>query len=161
MSQDNGSATAMTAASNGRPIKFTPERFEQIKNLVERGISREEIAETIGVTLGSLQVTCSRMGISLRRRMPDLAIPVKRQPAAVTENGPPNVEISQTENPIERAKAAIRVQLSHGHRTIELKLPHDLLGRLAIEAHFENLTFSELISKLLTAALGGNSLAHV
>src|SRR5499433_4585803 len=51
----------------GRPIKFTPERIQQIKNLVERGKSREEIAELIGVTLGSLQVTCSRLGISLRR----------------------------------------------------------------------------------------------
>jgi hypothetical protein len=35
--------------------------------LVERGKSREEIAELIGVTLGSLQVTCSRLGVSLRR----------------------------------------------------------------------------------------------
>jgi hypothetical protein len=153
MSQDNGSATALTAVSNGRPIKFTPERFEQIKNLVERGICREQIAETIGVTVGSLQVTCSRVGISLRRprtldsatlvKRPDPAIPVKRQAAAA------NYEKSYL------------VRLYHEHRTIELKLPQDLLGRLAIEAHFENLTFSELISKLLTAALGGNSLAHV
>jgi len=44
----------------GRQIKFTPERIQQIKNLVERGKSREEIAELIGVTVGSLQVTCSR-----------------------------------------------------------------------------------------------------
>jgi len=51
----------------GRPIKFTPERLEQIRNLVERGKSREEIAELIGVTVGSLQDTCSRLGISLRR----------------------------------------------------------------------------------------------
>src|SRR5262245_9722447 len=51
----------------GRPIKFTPERIQQIKNLVERGKSREENAELIGVTVGSLQVTCSRLGISLRR----------------------------------------------------------------------------------------------
>src|SRR2546421_8497795 len=51
----------------GRPIKFTPERIQQIRNLVERGKSREEIAELIGVTVGSLQVTCSRLGISLRR----------------------------------------------------------------------------------------------
>jgi hypothetical protein len=50
----------------GRQIKFTPERIQQIKNLVERGKSREEIAELIGVTVGSLQVTCSRLGISLR-----------------------------------------------------------------------------------------------
>jgi hypothetical protein len=31
-----------------------------IRTLVERGKSREEIAELIGVTVGSLQVTCSR-----------------------------------------------------------------------------------------------------
>jgi uncharacterized protein with GYD domain len=53
--------------TGGRQIKFTPERIQQIKNLVERGKSREEIAELIGVTVGSLQVTCSRLGISLRR----------------------------------------------------------------------------------------------
>src|SRR4029450_11419771 len=52
---------------SGRQIKFTPERIEEIKNLVGRGKSREEIAELIGVTVGSLQVTCSRLGISLRR----------------------------------------------------------------------------------------------
>ena len=51
----------------GRRVKFTPERIQQIKNLVERGKTREEIAGLIGVTVGSLQVTCSRLGISLRR----------------------------------------------------------------------------------------------
>src|SRR5262249_13787869 len=51
----------------GRPVKFTPERVQQVRNLVERGKSREEIAELIGVTVGSLQVTCSRLGFSLRR----------------------------------------------------------------------------------------------
>src|SRR5262245_9563414 len=55
------------ALTRGRQIKFTPERIQQIKNLVERGKGREEIAELIGVTVGSLQVTCSRFGISLRR----------------------------------------------------------------------------------------------
>jgi hypothetical protein len=53
----------------GRPIKFTPERIQQIKNLVERGKSREDIAELVGVTVGSLAVTCSKLGVSLRRRM--------------------------------------------------------------------------------------------
>src|SRR6516164_7731273 len=51
----------------GRQIKFTLERIQQVRNLVERGKSREEIAELIGVTVGSLQVTCSRLGISLRQ----------------------------------------------------------------------------------------------
>ena len=47
--------------------KFTPERIAEIHDLVECGTSREEIANTIGVTVGSLQVTCSRLGIRLRR----------------------------------------------------------------------------------------------
>jgi hypothetical protein len=55
------------ALARGRQVKFSPERIQQIKNLVERGKSREEIAELIGVTVGSLQVTCSRLGLSLRR----------------------------------------------------------------------------------------------
>src|SRR5262249_13241349 len=58
---------ATPTPSRGRQIKFTPERIKQIKKRVERGMSRDEIAELIGVTLGSLQVTCSRLGISLRR----------------------------------------------------------------------------------------------
>ena len=62
--------------TRGRQIKFTPERIQQIKNLVERGKSREDIAELIGVTVGSLQVTCSRLGISLRR--PTLTISLQR-----------------------------------------------------------------------------------
>ena len=48
-------------------LKFTPEKLQQIRDLVQRGKRREEIAELIGVTVGSLQVTCSRLGISLRR----------------------------------------------------------------------------------------------
>jgi hypothetical protein len=54
-------------ASRSRSIKFTPERLQQIINLVERGKSRDEIADILDVTVASLQVTCSRLGISLRR----------------------------------------------------------------------------------------------
>jgi len=65
MMQTNEFATQLP--TRGGQIKFTPERLQQIRNLVERGKSRDEIAELIGVTVGSLQVTCSRLGISLRR----------------------------------------------------------------------------------------------
>src|SRR5262245_22432295 len=50
-----------------RPTKFTPERIQQIRSLVQQGAGREEIARLINVTVGSLQVTCSRLGISLRK----------------------------------------------------------------------------------------------
>jgi hypothetical protein len=57
---------APQALSRGRPTKFTPERLQQISNLVERGKSRDEIAEIIGVT------ACSKLRISLRRRTFDI-----------------------------------------------------------------------------------------
>jgi hypothetical protein len=64
----NGVPRCLTSATpKGRQTKFTPERLSQIANLVQRGKSREEIAELVGVTVGTLQVTCSRFGISLRR----------------------------------------------------------------------------------------------
>lgn len=71
-----------------RATKFTPERFEQIRNLVERGRSREEIADMIGCTLGTLAVTCSKNGISLRApRIRDTGIDAIMRKAADKTNG--------------------------------------------------------------------------
>src|SRR4030095_5521661 len=52
--------------TRGRRRKFTPERIQQIKNLVERGKSGGEIAELVGVTVGALRVSSSRLGIRSR-----------------------------------------------------------------------------------------------
>ena len=81
--------TAATASNVGRPKKFTPERIQQITNLVERGKSPSEIADIIGVPIGSLAVTCSRLGISLRRPLVKnglrLLRAAKPYPAACTD----------------------------------------------------------------------------
>src|SRR6201981_2659611 len=74
-------------STRGRLITFTPERLQQIRNLVERGKSREEIAELIGVTVGSLQVTCSRLGISLRRVVFNNGMDLLRRGGPHTDNG--------------------------------------------------------------------------
>ena len=52
----------------GKPTKFTPECIEQIKSLVDKGLKKKEIADLIGCTDASLQVTCSRLKISLKKR---------------------------------------------------------------------------------------------
>ena len=57
----------LEAKAQRRYRKFTPQRIQQIQDLVARGETCEQIAATIGVTVGSLKVTCSRLGISLRR----------------------------------------------------------------------------------------------
>ena len=78
----------------GRPIKFTPEKVQQIRNLVERGKSREEIAELIGVTVGSLQVTCSKLGISLRQARLDNGIRLLPRGKPVPSNGRTTPDLS-------------------------------------------------------------------
>ena len=49
---------------------FTDDVLEKIPQLVAEQYTREEIADKLSLTLGSLKVTCSRMGMSLRVRVP-------------------------------------------------------------------------------------------
>jgi hypothetical protein len=84
------------AIAQRRQTKFTPANIRQIINLLERGRSKVEIAEIIGVTPATLQVTCSKLGISLRRPAVDGA-GVLRQRRPPPQSGTiPNVrELNQ------------------------------------------------------------------
>src|SRR6516225_2847942 len=150
--------------TRGRQIKFTPERLQQIRNLVERGKSREEIAELIGVTVGSLQVTCSRLGISLRRiispngsrrhtadvRGGTISIPGSVGIAHVREQK----EVSQPEAcaaPV--AKFAITMRYHGIEQTSDIPLSSAEIGVLALEATSRDLAIAELIGQSLVAAI--------
>jgi hypothetical protein len=149
----------------GRLTKFTPERIEQIKNLVERGKSREEIAELLDVTVGSLQVTCSRLGISLRRvrlkSRPPARYGNKRFRGAVTlqpitEQGSELVgqATTQLRTPTEvhdaiEANFSIKIQYKGEERTTELPFTKSMISRLALEAEFRDMRICELVSELL------------
>ena len=166
----------------GRQIKFTPEKIQQIRNLVERGKSRQEIAELIGVTVGSLQVTCSRLGVSLRRPIFNTGTGLLRQAARgpsgpSTGNGvilqltkewpeqnlqPVPVEQAQMPTPLqEKAKRAdegpanfvIRMQYKGEERTTELPLTQDMIRQLALEAALRNMRIGELMGELMAAML--------
>jgi hypothetical protein len=129
----------------GRQIKFTPERIEQIKNLVERGKSREEIAELIGVTVGSLQVTCSRLGISLRRPIINNGIRPRLKPVSTLPSKPAKAA--------DMARFAISMQYRGEERTTELLLTHDMVTQLAVEAAFRGMPIGDLIGDLIVGAL--------
>jgi hypothetical protein len=124
-----------------RIIKFTPERFEQIRNLVERGMSREDIADTIGVTVGSLQVTCSRVGISLRRPkgVPRLYVP-KPAPTA-TGNG--------------TTHAVLTLSLSCREQQCSFPVPvdGDMLTAMALAAERKGMRLTEYVGRLLAHAI--------
>ena len=165
-------ATQLTN-SRGRQIKFTPERLQQIRNLVERGKSREEIAELIGATVGSLQVTCSRLGISLRRskemglprRVP--LPPISGQPQQNSQSGPveqpqattPHEERARTEMGL--ASLALRMKYRGHERTKELPLTQEMIGQLAFEAQFRNVSIGGLVGELLIAIIKRDLFQHV
>jgi hypothetical protein len=132
----------------GRPMLFTPERLDQIRNLVERGQNREQIAETVGCTVGSLQVTCSRHGISLRRPRPDNGI----RPPPLFANG--NGKLPPPAPPAEPPVTMMLV-IEHRGRTrkIPIQLPREALGQLVLEAEIRGLRFSELIVEIITEKL--------
>jgi hypothetical protein len=139
---------AMSNLTNvsGRPMKFTPERLEQIRNLVERGMGREQIAETIGVTVGSLQVTCSRLGISLRRR----PTPMMSEPKST--NGPPQDVKIESVNSMDTASFALVICRGDREKRTNLVLPKEVVHQIAIEAIFNNETIAEVVSRLLVEA---------
>jgi Helix-turn-helix domain of resolvase len=158
----------------GRPLKFTPERIEQIFNLVERGKSRDEIAEIIGVTTGTLQVTCSKLGISLRRSTFGLGTGLlRRQQPPRHTNGSPNRSSSQQESegqcakgprpvskgprsgearagaPEDAAVFALRMEYKGQEQLTDLSLDEEMIGQLAIEAEIRGMRIGELLAALI------------
>ena len=122
-----------------RRRKFTPETIEQIRNLVERGKRREEIAELIGVTVGSLQVTCSRLGISLRR-------------VVFGTRTAPHQDRART-NEVDRVNLALKMQYMGAERTTELPLTQDMIRQLAFEAQFRGMEIGELVGEVIVAIM--------
>lgn len=137
------------AKSSLRPTKFTPERVQQIKELVARGVSCEEIAAVVGVTVGTLKVTCSRLGISLRRPRPKIGngqLPL-RAPVRVTG---PNT-----------ATFTIIVRHHGGERHTQVPLTPAMISQLALEATSRGLTISEFARDLVLDIAGKRLMRRV
>jgi hypothetical protein len=122
-----------------RPSKFTPDRVQQIKDLVARGTSCEEIATLIGVTVGTLKVTCSRLGISLRKPRSRTGL----LPLRATTRVPPSA--------INTATFGICVRYNGKEQSSELPLTPTMVGQLALEASSRDQKISDLAKDLLRA----------
>jgi hypothetical protein len=167
--------TSSQLPATTRRIKFTPERIEQIKNLVERGKGREAIAELVGVTVGSLQVTCSKLGISLRRRRFDNGIrmrpssgprpiggsAVDAQPVLPSNNAKlaqvAEGEQAQTVRKYEEGSLRGLVNLSINfhyngvERTTQVPLTRHGIQQLALEAGLRDMRIGELVCQVIVA----------
>ena len=147
--------------------KFTPEKLKQISTLVESGKNRQEIAALLGVTVGSLQVTCSRLGISLRRGVRSLDAgavngsiqhskiedveqasqqSVEQSPEATPQHERATVEAAT-------AKFAVKMQYKGDARTTDLPFTPDMIRRLAFEAQLRDMRIGDFLGKLFIATM--------
>ena len=140
----------MTKSQARRTHKFTPQNIEKIKEMLAQGLSREEIARLLDVTVGSLQVTCSRLGISLRRsnRGYPSSEPLKSQvPCA-------GLEVDLVEKGLRpKAKITITIQKGDVLRTIDVPLSNKAIGQLAVLASLREVRLVELIAQILSGAV--------
>ena len=142
---------AMTQSENvrvsrkGRATKFAPENIQKIKDCVAQGLSREEIAKLLDVTVGSLQVTCSRLGISLRR--PRVYHPSYNRLK-------PELQLRMVENDSRlKGKIAISIQRQGEVGKIDVPLSNNAIGELALLASVRDIGLAELIAQLLSQAV--------
>ncbi len=172
-----------TSTQKGRRRKFTPESIQLIKNLVAAAKSREEIAGIIGATVGSLQVTCSKLRISLRRPgHPRKALQGQEVPynGTVSSNPTPegtsvhfafgeidqflqSAQVAETDvaaprpDPTERQQASANLALIMRYRgyecTTELSFPEGAVGQLTIEAQFRRMSVGQLVGSLIKATM--------
>jgi hypothetical protein len=156
----------MTNASHparGRRIKFTTQVIEQIKESVAAGISRDNIANRIGVTVGSLQVTCSRLGISLRRIILSNGSHHTLDVRGRTIPAPGSVGIAHVQEqndvsqPVARATPSANFALMMRHngkeKTTDIPLPSPAIEALALEAISRDLDIVGLVGRVLVAAI--------
>ena len=146
-------AMTMTNASpsaRGRRVKFTPQVIEQIKEFVAQGISRDEIANRLGVTVGSLQVTCSRLGISLRRR--DASGP--GEPRTVRPPYlPSHPPIAGQRHTGTGFQIALTLERNGRRRTTELPLTRSAIVQFKLEAEMRNLSMGQLLAEAASMAI--------
>jgi len=179
------SSSPTSAEPRRRQTKFTPERIRQIINLVQQGKSREEIAELIGVTVGTLQVTCSKFGVSLRRSrlvtgagslQPSKERFSNGTPAPdghenPTSNGGPHAQSASQPRPAKQAIPhdararrdeqhtvgfSLSLQYKGEERTTEIPLTQEMMRQLAIEAWLRDMKMGEVVSEVIIGVIKGN-----
>ena len=134
--------------ARGRRVKFTPQVIKNIKDFVAEGISRDEIANRLGVTVGSLQVTCSRLGISLRR----IIFPSGSRRRHTADVRPGSVGIVHVQEQ-KLGKFAITMRYRGIEQTSDIPLSLAAIEVLALEAMSRDLAFAELLGQTLVAAI--------
>jgi hypothetical protein len=129
----------------GKRRKFTPDNIARIKDWVAQGVGREEIANRLEVTAGSLQVTCSRLGISLRTSSLAKGNGAIR-PLAVVQG---SIEHVPEGTHFAQAKFTLLLKAQNRQVAFDLPLHEGLIEQLALEASVRDQSVAALIGTIL------------
>jgi hypothetical protein len=163
--------TNASPSAKGRRVKFTQQVIENIKEFVAQGISRDEIANRLGVTVGSLQVTCSRLGVSLRRiilhngsghHTADVRGRTIPTPCSA---GIAHVREQKVLQPTARAAPSPTFAVTMRHRgkerATDIPLSSPAIEVLALEANSRDLGIAELMGQILIAAINKDMIQNI
>jgi hypothetical protein len=131
-------------AKGRQPTKFTPENIAKIRDWMAQGVGREEIANRLEVSVGSLQVTCSRLGISLRKHV------LAKGNGAIQQR---TTEDIWRGDHAARAKFTLLIQTQNRQAAGDLPLRQDLINQLVLEAAVRDQTIANLIAKIVRQVL--------
>jgi hypothetical protein len=130
----------------GKRRKFTPDNIARIRDWVAQGVGRDEIANRLEVTVGSLQVTCSNLGVSLRTNSlakGNGAIP----PHSVIQR---SIELAAEGTHSAQAKFTLLLKAQNRQAAFDLPLRAGLVEQLVLHASVRGESVVDLIGKILS-----------
>ena len=138
-----------------QPTKFTPNNIARIKEWVAQGVCRDDIANRLEVTVNSLQVTCSKLGLSLRKRsLANGAIP----PVGVVQRSTENIRHVDDSA---RLKCKLLIQKQGKQAEFELPLHQGLMEQLALEASVRGQSVIGLIGTIVSQVVRKDLVAEL
>jgi hypothetical protein len=138
-----------------QPTKFTPNNIARIKEWVAQGVCRDDIANRLEVTVNSLQVTCSKLGISLRKRsFANGAIP----PVGVVQRSTENIRHVDDSA---RLKCKLLIQKQGKQAEFELPVHQGLMEQLALEASVRGQSVIDLIGTIVSQVVRKDLVAEL
>jgi hypothetical protein len=138
-----------------QPTKFTPNNIARIKEWVAQGVCRDDIANRLEVTVNSLQVTCSKLGLSLRKRsLANGAIP----PVGVVQRSTENIRHVDDSA---RLKCKLLIQKQGKQAEFELPLHQGLMEQLALEASVRGQSVISLIGTIVSQVVRKDLVAEL
>jgi hypothetical protein len=154
------SRTAAAIPTNGQRgtrtrKKFTPEAIDKIKELRKQGTRREDIARSLGVSVNSLSVTCSRLGISLRseHHADDQDARTKPAPNRIPQAREQTAVAQAPGDAMPSGKFSLVIRCRDKEGVTDIPLVPQQVATLALNASLRDARLTKFVAQLLVSAI--------